>query len=68
MKKFLNLTLLALMVISLLAGCGASSMVADKYAPMENEIAVESPAAPMPKDFCLPMSSLRRNSRKTSKP
>ena len=48
MKKFLNLTLLALMVISLLAGCGASSMVADKYAPMENEIAVDSPAAPMP--------------------
>ena len=47
MKKFLNLTLLALMVISLLAGCGASSMAADKYAPMENEMAVESPAAPM---------------------
>jgi len=47
MKKFLKVTLAVMLVLALLAGCGASSMAADKYAPMEN-MAVESPAAPMP--------------------
>jgi hypothetical protein len=44
MKKFIALTLAVLMVAGLLAGCGGSSMTADKAAPRE-EMAVESPAA-----------------------
>ena len=47
MKKFLKMTIVMMLVLALLTGCGASSMAADKYAPMEN-MAVESPAAPMP--------------------
>ena len=47
MKKFLKMTIVMMLVMSLLTGCGANSMAADKYAPMEN-MAVESPAAPMP--------------------
>ena len=47
MKKYLKVTLAMMLVLAMLAGCGASSMAADKYAPMEN-MAVESPAAPMP--------------------
>ena len=47
MKKFLKVTIVMMLVLALLTGCGASSMAADKYAPMEN-VAVESPAAPMP--------------------
>ena len=48
MKKFWNVTLVVLMVISLLTACGASSMAVDRAPAMKNEIAVESPAAPMP--------------------
>ena len=48
MKKFWKVTLAMVLVIALLAGCGASSMVADRAPAMKNEIAVESPAAPMP--------------------
>ena len=47
MKKFWKVTLAMVLVIALLAGCGASSMVADRAPAMKNEIAVESPAAPM---------------------
>ena len=43
MKKFIALPLAVLMVAGLLAGCGGSSMTADKAAPRE-EMAVESPA------------------------
>ena len=53
MKKFLKVTLTMMLVLAMLAGCGASSMAADKYAPMEN-MAVESPAAPMP-EYALDM-------------
>ena len=53
MKKFLKVTLAMMLVLAMLAGCGASSMAADKYAPMEN-MAVESPAAPMP-EYALDM-------------
>ena len=42
MKKFVSVTLAALMLLSLLAGCGASSAPA-----MKNEMAIESPGAPM---------------------
>ena len=48
MKKFWKVTLAMVLVIALLAGCGASSMVADRAPAMKNEIAVESPGAPMP--------------------
>ena len=53
MKKYLKVTLAMMLVLAMLAGCGASSMAADKYAPMEN-MAVESPAAPMP-EYALDM-------------
>ena len=53
MKKFLKMTIVMMLVLALLTGCGASSMAADKYAPMEN-MAVESPAAPMP-EYALDM-------------
>ena len=46
MKKFVKMTLALMLAVSLLAGCGASSMAADA-APKE-EFAVESPAAPAP--------------------
>ena len=46
MKKFVKMTIVTMLVLAMLAGCGANSMAADKYAPMEN--AIESPAAPMP--------------------
>ena len=45
MKKFVSLTVAALMLLSLLSGCGASSLAADKAAPRE-EMAMESPMAP----------------------
>lgn len=45
MKKFLSLILTALMVMSLLAGCGASSNGAMDMAMPKEEAAVESPAA-----------------------
>lgn len=45
MKKFLKVTLLLLMVMSLLAGCGASSNATADMASTKEEIAVESPAA-----------------------
>ena len=48
MKKFLKVTLTMMLVLAMLAGCGASSMAADRAPAMKNEIAVESPAAPMP--------------------
>ena len=48
MKKFWKVTLAMVLVLALLAGCGASSMAADRAPAMKNEIAVESPAAPMP--------------------
>ena len=44
MKKYVALTLAVLMVLTLLTGCGASNMAADKAAPRE-EMAVESPMA-----------------------
>ena len=47
MKKFLKVTLAVMLVLALLAGCGASSMAADSAPAMKNEIAVESPAAPV---------------------
>ena len=43
MKKYVSLTLAVLLVLSLLSGCGASSMAADKAVPRE-EAAVEAPA------------------------
>ena len=46
MKKYLKVTLVMLLVMSLLTGCG-SSMAADKAAPME-EMAVEAPMAEAP--------------------
>ena len=45
MKKWMSLTLATMMALTLLSGCGGSSMSADKAAPRE-EMAVESPAAP----------------------
>ena len=48
MKKYLKVTLAMMLVLAMLAGCGASSMAADRAPAMKNEIAVESPAAPMP--------------------
>jgi hypothetical protein len=54
MKKYLKVTLAMMLVLAMLAGCGASSMVADKAPAMKNEIAVESPAAPMP-EYALDM-------------
>ena len=48
MKKFVSLTLSVLMVLSLMTGCGGSSMAADSAPAMKNEFAVESPAAPVP--------------------
>lgn len=45
MKKYVALTLAVLMVLTLLTGCGGSSMAVDKAAPRE-EMAVESPMAP----------------------
>lgn len=53
MKKYLKVTLAMMLVLAMLASCGASPMAADKYAPMEN-MAVESPAAPMP-EYALDM-------------
>ena len=47
MKKIISLTLAAMMVLSLLSGCGASSNVSAERAPMEpamkQEMAVEAP-------------------------
>ena len=44
MKKFVSLTLAVLMVLSLLSGCGASSMPKDAAAPAaREEMAVEAP-------------------------
>ena len=47
MKKLISLTLAAMMVLSLLSGCGASSNVSAERAPMEpamkEEMAVEAP-------------------------
>ena len=53
MKRYLKVTLAVMLVLTLLAGCGAGSMAADKFASMEN-MAVESPAAPMP-EYALDM-------------
>ena len=44
MKKFVSLTLAVLMVLSLLSGCGGSSMAKDAAAPAaRQEMAVEAP-------------------------
>ena len=52
MKKYLKVTLAVLLVMSLLAGCGASSNKLTADAVPKEEFAVESPAAPMPEaDF-----------------
>ena len=48
MKKFWKVTLVMTLVLALLAGCGGSSMAMDSAPAMKNEIAVESPKAPMP--------------------
>ena len=48
MKKFLKVTLAMMLVLAMLAGCGASSMAMDSAPAMKNEIAVEAPAAPVP--------------------
>ncbi len=48
MKKYLKLTLVLMLVMSLLTGCGGSSMATDHAPAMKNEMAVESPAAPVP--------------------
>ena len=48
MKKFVKMTLAVLLVMSMLAGCGGSSMAMDSAPAMKNEIAVEAPAAPVP--------------------
>ena len=45
MKKFVSLTVAALMLLSLLSGCGASSPAVDKAVPRE-EMAMEDPMAP----------------------
>ena len=51
MKKYLKVTLVLLLVMSLLAGCGGSNKQSADAAPRE-EFAVESPAAPVPEaDF-----------------
>ena len=47
MKKYLKVTLVLLLVMSLLAGCGGSNKQSADAAPRE-EFAVESPAAPVP--------------------
>jgi hypothetical protein len=49
MKKYLTLTLVTLLLVSLLAGCGASSKAThDSFA--KNEIAMEAPMASAPMD------------------
>ena len=48
MKKFLKVTLALMLVLTVLTGCGGSSMSKDSAPAMKNEIAVESPAAPVP--------------------
>ena len=48
MKKFLKVTLALMLVLAMVAGCGANSMATDRAPAMKNEIAVESPAAPIP--------------------
>ena len=48
MKKFLKVTLALMLVLTVLTGCGGSSMSMDSAPAMKNEIAVESPAAPVP--------------------
>ena len=49
MKKYLTLTLVTLLLVSLLAGCGASSKAThDSFA--KNEIAMEAPMASVPMD------------------
>ena len=48
MKKFLKVTLALMLVLTMVAGCGANSMAMDSAPAMKNEIAVESPAAPVP--------------------
>lgn len=48
MKKYLKMSLAVLLVMSLLAGCGGSSMAADSAPAMKEEAAVEAPMAQAP--------------------
>ena len=48
MKKYLKMSLAVLLVMSLLAGCGGSSMAADSAPAMKQEAAIEAPMAEAP--------------------
>ena len=48
MKKYLKMSLAVLLVMSLLAGCGGSSMATDSAPAMKEEAAVEAPMAQAP--------------------
>ena len=48
MKKYLKMSLAVLLVMSLLAGCGGSSMAADSAPAMKQEVAIEAPMAEAP--------------------
>ena len=48
MKKYLKMSLAVLLVMSLLAGCGGSSMAADSAPAMKQEAAIEAPRAEAP--------------------